>query len=71
MHHIAKNIKLVIFLLTICVKSKRYVPLSLLVPFHPPNITACVQLIPVRVKRDLGEGLVPVTNGEAHVSNYK
>ena len=41
--------------------------LSLLVPWFPPNKTARVGLIQVRVKIALGEGLVPVTKGEDHV----
>ncbi len=47
----------------------RYVSLSLLVPSYPPNKTAFVGLIQVRVKAALGEGRVPVIKGEVHVPN--
>ena len=40
-----------------------------LVPSHPPNKTACVGLMQVTVKPDLGEGLLPVIKGEDHVPN--
>ncbi len=58
-------------LLTITLKSRRYVSLSLLESFHPPNKTAWVGLILVSVKFDLGEGLVPVIDGEDHVPNIR
>ncbi len=45
----------------------RQVSLSILVPFHPPNKTACVGLMQVTVKPHLGEGLLPVIKGEDHV----
>ncbi len=48
-----------------------YVSLSSLVPSYPPNKTACVGLIQVNVKADLGEGLFPVISGEDHVPNNK
>ncbi len=47
----------------------RYVSLKWLVPSYPPNKTAWVGLIPVRVKPALGEGRVPVIKGEDHVPN--
>ncbi len=51
-------------ILTICVKSMRYVS-------YPPNKTAWVGLTQVSVKPALGEGLVPVIKGVDHVPNYK
>ncbi len=45
----------------------RQVSLKSLVPSHPPNKTACVGLMQVTVKPDLGEGLLPVIKGEDHV----